>query len=145
MTVKTKGNASRYITGIGKATSFGVVKGKTSTGVLAAQPVLYFVYRVESNSISPKDVITNRHQFYLNASDWFVRHKPQHSPDQCLHWLEREGKLYVIIILIPVYYDTTGSFQSIQKWQQGNADCFGQHVSSTSNEVVYLDFVAKKC
>ena len=89
MTVKTKGNASRYITGIGKATSFGVVKGKTSTCVLAAQPVLYFVYRVESNSISPKDVITNRHQFYSNASDWFVRHKPQHSSDQCLHWLER--------------------------------------------------------
>ena len=33
-----------------------------------------------------------------------MRHKPQHSPGQCLHWLEGEGKQYVIIILIPVYY-----------------------------------------
>lgn len=57
MAIKTKGNASLYITGIGKATSFGVVKGKTSACILAHQPDLHFIYRAESNSINPKDVI----------------------------------------------------------------------------------------
>lgn len=96
MTVKTKGNASLYITGIGKATSFGIVKGKTSTCVLAAQPVLYFVYRAESNSINPKDVIQ------------LVRFSPS-----------KDGNRVMPIV---------------------SASTF----SSTSNEVVSLDFVAKK-
>lgn len=96
MAVKTKGNASLYITGIGKATSFGVVKGKSSACVLQAQPTLHFVYRAESNSINPKDVIQ------------LVRFT--HSKD---------GNR-----VMPIVSATT--------------------FSSTSNEVVYLDFVAKK-
>ena len=96
MTVKTKGNASLYITGIGKATSFGVVKGKTSTCILAAQPALYFVYRAESNSINPKDVIQ------------LVRFTPS-----------KDGNRVMPIV---------------------SASTF----SSTSNEVAYLDFSAKK-
>ncbi|MGN7786472.1 hypothetical protein ACTJIJ_18205 [Niabella sp. 22666] len=96
MTVKTKGNASLYITGIGKATSFGVVKGKTSTCILSAQPTLSFVYRAESNSVNPKDVIQ------------LVRFT-----------ISKDGNR-----VMPIVSATT--------------------FSSTSNEVIYLDFAAKK-
>lgn len=96
MAIKTKGNASLYITGIGKATSFGVVKGKTSTCVLTARPTLHFIYKAESNSINPKDVIQ------------LVRFTPS-----------KDGNR-----VMPIVSAT--------------------NFSSSANEVVYLDFAAKK-
>ncbi|MGE9313025.1 hypothetical protein ACLOAU_15360 [Niabella sp. CJ426] len=96
MTVKTKGNASLYITGIGKATSFGIVKGKTSTCILSAQPTLSFVYRAKSNSVNPKDVI-----------------------QLARFTISKDGNR-----VMPIVSATT--------------------FSSTSNEVIYLDFAAKK-
>ncbi len=96
MAIKTKGNASLYITGIGKATSYGLVKGKTSTCMIAAQPRLDFVYRAESNSVNPKDVIQ------------LVRFTAS-----------KDGNR-----VMPIVSAT--------------------NFSSNSNEVVYLDFTAKK-
>ncbi len=57
LAIKTKGNASLYVTGIGKATSYGVVKGKTSSTAIRPAKVLRFVYKAESNTVNPKEVI----------------------------------------------------------------------------------------
>jgi hypothetical protein len=55
--LKTKGSASLFITGIGKATTKATVKGKTSTVKVKQKNTLQFVYRGSDNTVNPADVI----------------------------------------------------------------------------------------
>jgi hypothetical protein len=55
--LKTKGSASLYITGIGKARTKASVKGKTSTVKIKQKSTMQFVYRGSDNTVNPADVI----------------------------------------------------------------------------------------
>lgn len=56
--VKTGGNASLLIVGVGTAKMVGFVKGDSSDVKLAKSDTLTFIARVQDNSANPNDVIT---------------------------------------------------------------------------------------